>query len=556
MEDGKVERFGLTSAAGDNRTAPRAPWSSYAMPLFVLLCVALVSVFLFSPITVTLDGYSHLYGARMLGDMLRGDPEAHRYFSYNSAFTPNWFASILLLTLSSLLPNEVALKLLILLVGGALLASLYSCVDVRAYSWHQRSLVLIILLPLAVNGYLTLGFYGFLLSASMCLWVLGVILRHGADMPLRFQGLCACLLLVAYFSNPLPVLLSSLFPLTNLIAKRIAAHRDRLHLRPALFRPLLCLWPWIPPASLILWFSFRLSNSAGPRGYSAMGVLAHRSFALAKDALPFISPAPGGAAIFIALLSFLLLGLGFRYKRDYVRDTTLMTVLICSMFGYLFVPNVVGDASMMANRVLLHAAFFLVLIALPRVAPDAKALTACALVATLSILGFAGEYFSVSRTLSPPMLELQRAMDRAPKHSRILVLAYRMTPSCKGLPLLERSYPESHMAMSAAIRDQLFVLNDYQAYTSHFPLRLLDRQAFIGAVTQWGMTSHQAHLAWHKPLTSDNGVEFVVSWGIPSGPSFCEDPVAAPSEDSLRIKYDLIFSGEGDSRVQLWRRRV
>src|ERR1035441_8148764 len=162
-------------------------WSLYPLPLFALLAVLLLYTFLFSPVTVTLDGYSHLYTAKVLNEMLAGHPEVHRYFYYNSPLLPNWLCPLLLVALSNIFPNELALKLLIVLIGTALLSSLYFCIDVSGYPRHQRAQVLIILLPFAVNAFVTFGFYGFLISTSICFFVLGLILRYGLRMPLRSE---------------------------------------------------------------------------------------------------------------------------------------------------------------------------------------------------------------------------------------------------------------------------------------------------------------------------------------------------------------------------------
>src|ERR1035437_291356 len=166
-------------------------WSLCPVPLFALLVVFLLYVFLFAPVTVTLDGYSHLYTAKVLGEMLGGHPEVHGLFYYNSPLLPNWLCPLLLVALSNIVPNELALKLLIVLIGISLLSSLYFCIDVTGYDRHQRAQVLIVLLPFALNAFLTLGFYGFLISTSMCFFVLGLILRHGLRMPLRLQCVTA-----------------------------------------------------------------------------------------------------------------------------------------------------------------------------------------------------------------------------------------------------------------------------------------------------------------------------------------------------------------------------
>ena len=136
-------------------------WSLYPILLLALLTASLLYVFFFAPASVTLDGYSHLYEAKVLSWMLHSHPWVHRYFSYNSPLLPNWLCTLLLAALSSIVPDELALKILIVLSAVLLLFSLYYCVDATQYCRQQRAQVLIILLPFALNAYLTLGFYGF-----------------------------------------------------------------------------------------------------------------------------------------------------------------------------------------------------------------------------------------------------------------------------------------------------------------------------------------------------------------------------------------------------------
>src|ERR1700693_4834060 len=91
-------------------------WSLYPVLLFALLVVLLLYVFLVAPVTVTLDGYSHLYGGQVLRLMLGGQPEIHSNFSYNSILLPYSLDTLLLAALSTIVANELALKLLIVLI--------------------------------------------------------------------------------------------------------------------------------------------------------------------------------------------------------------------------------------------------------------------------------------------------------------------------------------------------------------------------------------------------------------------------------------------------------
>lgn len=544
-------------------TNKHSVWSAYPVPLFVVLAGILLYVFFFAPVTVTLDGYSHLYGAKALSWMFGGQPEAHSNFSYNSPLVPNWLCALLLVALSNIVSNELALKLLIVLTGVALLSSLYFCIDTRLYDRNQRAQVLIVLLPFALNSYLTAGFLGFLISSAICLFVLALLFRYGLRMPFGFQLIIACLLLVAYFSNPLPLVISFLFPSAYFIAESKIQWRDGWrHSVTALKRHALDIWPWALPACAVPWFYLRLAKTAQPPpAYSVPVSLLHRTVELTRDAVMSLAPTFSVGTLFVALLSFLLAGVVLCSRKLFLQNrlrSTCLTLLIVSMIVlYVVVPDELGDASGIANRFLLQAVFFLALLALTSGVFEARFLTLCSLVAALSVVGFAGEYLLVSRSLAPAVAELELTMQSIPRHSRILILGYRMTPNCKGFPLLESTVPQRHWALASTLRNELIVLNDYQANTSHFPLRHLKSRSSV--VNEVDLSSERKTAAWFEILNNDQDVDYVVSWGTPSGVTrlddTCKKSVEPPFEEILKIRHDLVVSKQGTSRVELWRKR-
>jgi hypothetical protein len=539
-------------------------WRYYPVFLFALLVVVLLSLFLFAAATVTLDGYSHIYGGEALKLMLGGQPDFHSNFSYNSILLPNWLDSLLLAALSSLVPNELALKLLIVLIILALVSSLYFCIDSALYQRHQRAQVLIVLLPFALNAFLTLGFYDFLISSSLCFFVLGLLLRHGLKMPLRFQYATACLLLIAYFCHPLPVIISFLYPGSCFIADAIIHWRDGWrHSATALKRHAFDIWPWLPVAGILPWFYLRLSKSAGPDSdVTSMAFnLTHRSVFLTRDAILSVSPTADVGTLIIALLTILLAGalVGRRkhFMQNWLRFTSLTVLMVSITLLYFIVPDKVGDGLDIASRFLLYSAIFLVLLALTTGPFDAKLLTLCSLVAALSVIGFAGEYWLVSKRLAPSLAEVRLAMESIPRHSRILIMGYRMTPpTCVGSPLLEMSAPERHWALAGALKNELIVLNDYQAHTSHFPLKYLNSR-YASVINEVDLDSERNKVAWSELLNSDPYVDFVVSWGISRGISgdHCKTLISPPFEETLKNRYDMVLSSQGTSRVEVWRQR-
>jgi hypothetical protein len=546
-------------------------WKHYPAALFALLAALVLYLFLFLPVTITLDGYSHLYGGQALKLMLRGEPQFHGAFSYNSILVPNWLGALSLAALCQILPSELALKLLIVLIGTALLSSLYFCIDATLYQRPQRAQVLIVLLPFALNAFLTLGFFGFVLSSSLCLFVLGLVLRHGLGMPMRLQCVSAFLLLAAYFAHPVPVIVSFLFPCAYFIAGAIIHWRDGwVQLSSAFKRHVLDMWPWLGPACILPWFYLRLSKvptlpGAEPLPDSITLTFIHRIESLGRDAFLSLAPTANVGTLFIALWSILCAGVllspGKLFLQNPLRMTTLTVLIVSTMFFFLVVPDRVGDGSYIAGRFLVNSAFFLVLLALTSGVFNRRLLTLCSLVAALTVISFAGEYLLVAKRLAPEVAEVRLAMESVPKHSRILILGYRMTPSsCHGLPLLQMTIPERHWALAGALKNELIVLNDYQANSSVFPLkylksryaRMVDEIDSIGEEAD--SIAEKKRAAWVEILESDPNVDFVISWGLSRGPT-CLNSVQPPFEEALKHRYDLAFFKQGVSRVELWRQR-
>jgi hypothetical protein len=237
--------------------------------------------------------------------------------------------------------------------------------------------------------------------------------------------------------------------------------------------------------------------------------------------------------------------------QDRLRFTSLIVLFMSTMVLFLIVPDHVGDGAYIANRFLLLSTFFLVLLALSNGIFDARLLTLCSFIAALVVIGFAGEYLIVSMRLAPALDEIRSAMAGIPRHSRILIMGYRMDPSCLRSPLLDTSAPERHWAMAGALKNELIVLNGSQGASSHFPLKDLTPLDLM--VTLEISDANKA--AWLDLLKSPADVEFIVSWGAPVGVSSCRDFVPLPFGEELKTRYELVFFKQDVSRIALWRRR-
>jgi len=533
-------------------------------PAVVVAMVGLLAaVILLSPITVSLDGYSHLYNAHMLARRLGGDATARTYFVYNSPFLPSWVLPLALAALSRILSLEVSLKLLILAVGMALVGALLRATDSGRMEVGQQWSKALLLLPIVVNGLLTLGFYAFLCSSAICILVLRSILRHGLKTSKVRQIGRLALLLAAYFFHPFPPLLSLLFPSSYLIAVLVSLPRWSFRRAVRIVRrKLIYFWPWAPILALTLVFALRLNSqhpTTAPPDSLVHSVAARALEVSRPDGLLYLSPSPAAGSLFLAFLTVVgtraLLNRASS-PRAGLRLATLRIGLLLILLAYILTPDAIGDGLYLPQRILFYAILLLVLLSLNESTSDPRLVAAGCLLATLVLSAFAGEYVLVSRRMAPSLVAFRESMSVVPAGSPTLLLGYRTTPNCTGWPLLERAVPERHWAMGVAAAKGLMVLNDYEAATNDFPLRYRHPEIGSDVVDELDVSNEKKLAAWNAVLRrNDPSAEFVIVWGVPRGVSSCPAPIAPPLEDVLSLHYERIISTEGASPIQIWRRR-
>ena len=497
--------------------------------------------------------------------MLGGAPEVHAYFKYNSLLVPYWGDTICLAALSEVVRSNRALKLYVVFVSTLLLLSL--CYAIGAHGpTYQRAQVTVILLPFAINGFLTLGFYGFLVSSSIGILILGLILRRGLITSVRFQIMIAMLLLVAYVFHPLPVMLSFLVPfvfvLSEVLNRPFKGWPDLFaFLKPRVW----AVWPWLLPLGLILRFTSRFVPSNFRHSYSLGNSLGTRFVEMIRyDRLfIYVTPLPN-SVIFIVLVAILgvwaLLGEKNTTPPSRLRSTTLAILIMSVLLLFVVVPDEVGGGGFIGPRLVLEAIFYLGLLALASEHFDPRLRTLCSLLAAASVCTFAFEYSQVSHYLSPALRELRSATDGLPKNARVVMLGYRMTPeipSCDDWPLLERTTPQDHLALWGAADEDLIVLNDNTDYSRTFPIQYRDRRFASSLTSTSSPPSDKQKAVWSQFLSQDEpDVDYVISWGSPSGVEGCTNPVDPPFQGGLATHFDRAVSQKGVSLVDVWRRRV
>ncbi len=416
------------------------------------------------------DGPSHLDNVRAWLDWHRPESEIlHQYYRVELKPYPNLGGQVLLAGLLVQFSPAVAEKLLITLYLLLLACGLYYLAS--AGGRISASLVWPGL-ALGLGFHLHMGFFNFCLSLGPALLLVGFWLRRGDT--LRARGTLALALgtLTLYFTH---------FYSLVMAAAAIASTEMWRWLRPkpaggegssakSLPRLARLAAAWAVPIVLSAVFL----GGGGGAGWAEPGeAIAHLlgfgflvSFSAAEKWVAWLL----AAAVWPGVLSLLWR----RLRRERDGDDRLLVVGVVWLALSLAAPLYVGDAGFIPQRLAVYPVLGLVAwLASWRRPPRflSVSLATVGLLATCALSGLAA--FGYQR-IRPAAEEMLSAATHLQPRSTLLTLV--MDPygtDDAGTPLALRVQPFRHLSGRLAAERHLVDLTNYQASTSHFPLRFL-----------------------------------------------------------------------------------
>jgi hypothetical protein len=151
--------------------------------------VALVWIF---PVFPTQDGPAHLENARLLVELLRGNPEAQRFFSFDR-FSPNWVSHLVLAPLLLIVPAAIAEKIVLTIATVLPPLGFRKALDALG----GRRVLALLALPFAHSFLLTMGFLNFCVAVGVALFVVAHWSRPNSSTVRTAIGLT-----LTYFLHP------------------------------------------------------------------------------------------------------------------------------------------------------------------------------------------------------------------------------------------------------------------------------------------------------------------------------------------------------------------
>src|SRR5262245_19003292 len=191
----------------------------------------------------TVDGPSHVYNSWILRELVRG---AHgpiaEWFRVDWRPHPSWIGHAEMSLLMFVDSPIVAEKLL---VTGIVLLFLYALWRYAGRAADENRIFAFLAVPFAYHLLLQNGFYNFCAGAALYFLIVAVWWRLRDRPDARTISIIAALLLVCYFSHPLPLVLSmasiALLWLMTLRGRRLAVHARHFI-------------AFVPVTPLLIWF--------------------------------------------------------------------------------------------------------------------------------------------------------------------------------------------------------------------------------------------------------------------------------------------------------------
>lgn len=410
--------------------------------LFVLLAfVQLVPVWapLYFP---TQDGATHVYNAWAMRELALGhDNLVTRTYEFDRQPHPNFVSHIVLAVLLGVFKPAVAEKLLVSAIVLLFLGAVWFFAGIldagaRVYAF--------LALPLAHHQLLQFGFYNFCIATALALIVIALWWK-------RRHVAVAVLLLVCYFSHPLP----------TAIAVMAIGIEWLLTLRQEPFRRhaarLLAIVPVLP---LLEWYAQQGIGRAGTEVWTAWDRV--KFVAATEDIVTFDGAQRIlGIAIFVTLVA-LMIATAFleRHRRG---ATPLLAILAATIVLYIVEPPEAAGGAFVLQRI----ALFLVLLPLPWLTPRLPRAVRIALVAALSIASVAHAAFLAQRDrdMSRETTALVRAAEHIPPEHTFMALVGNRRPPGAFMALF------AHTSSYAALDRRLVDLDNYEPTTGYFPLK-------------------------------------------------------------------------------------
>lgn len=469
-----------------------------------------------------------------------------QYMAENSHLAPNWSATIILRGLVvSLEPASAHTLLTSLIVIGTAVAAWYALGAAHA---PGRSLA-VLSVPLATNWYVFRGSFNFSLGIAVLLVIVGYWIRHGEDPTPRDGAVLALLLLLAYFSHPIPLLAAWLVLFVLVASATIgagaASGRQRLERLLHTGR-----YPVLASVPALALFGFYLATNAGQDTMS-WSVRNPIEWLLSTGSLvPILEAYSEAERIWVISLSVALLGLAgwalvskTRSRSVNWRDGLLLGAVLLGVVSWLSPSGAAGGTSIMPRLAL--CAVFVLLVWLGTVAfPDPMRWFVIGVGAVIS-LGLTVQHLNAYQAYDAEIAAIVALGDEVEEGSTLLpVLLHEYLG-----PPYHRVMPPLYASSWIAIERESVDLGNLDPGTAYHPLRwrALDEDVFRRMLDH-GPGDLRREADSSVADRADDEITYVLTIGP-------QDRMDSRLSEWLAEEYEVVEASRAEGMAQLYRLR-
>ncbi|MDQ1317443.1 MAG: hypothetical protein QG588_1095, partial [Candidatus Poribacteria bacterium] len=170
--------------------------------LMILIYVIPIWRFQYFP---TQDGPSHVYNTQVLKDFFDNEYKFGNYYKLNLKLFPNWICYVMMMAFQFALSPIASEKLLLTVYVIMMAISVYYLLGAFG---HRRRLFSFLCFVYIYNFLLLMGFYNFSLAVPLLFFSIGYFWRHKDLINWRSGVVLSLILVLIYFSHPVPYLLA------------------------------------------------------------------------------------------------------------------------------------------------------------------------------------------------------------------------------------------------------------------------------------------------------------------------------------------------------------
>ncbi len=431
---------------------------------FIFLAIVLLhlSPIFSSGFFVTYDGPAHLYNARLMAELLAGDPIAREWYSFNPTLVPNWTGHLLLAALMIVFDAAVA---------GKILAALILISFAYAFRFLIRSMkgdlaICYFIFPFLYTFPFMGGFYNFMLGTVLLLVAIGILFKEDQRTATSFRSKMTVLATVVYLCHLLPFAILTVAMILHSIRTvwRLRKAKDRPDRKRIMIRNFLDL---LIPLALPLLFTviYHLSIQI-PGEAHLLSLKDHLQWLWElRPLIVFGNEQEIFRADLVAKIVLLLLGAALvilvrSIKKKLPLPENAETgafLLFMILTAYFILPDSNGSAGFISIRLAMLCFVFALLWLSVMVLPRWLTIP---LIAVVLVLQF--------RTI---VLQTRLARDHGAVASECNSFARLIPAGSVVLPLnFSDNWFHAHMIDHIAIEHPVILLNNYETGTGYFPV--------------------------------------------------------------------------------------